>query len=64
MAINSTEYWCGVKMTNNQTNDADHVNNNQIDHDEKSSQKIIVDRCTFFPKEDHATTKYNTLCES
>ena len=53
-----------VKMTKHHTNDADHVNNNQIDHDEKSSQKIIIDRCTFFPKEDHATSKYNNLCES
>ena len=53
-----------VKMTKHHTNDADHVNDNQIDHDEKSSQKVIINRCTFFPKEDHATSKYNNLCES
>ena len=51
-------------MANHHTNDGDHVDYNQIEHDEKSSQKIIIDRCTFFPKEDHATSKYNSLCES
>ena len=64
MAINNTEDFKVVKMISHHTNDADYVSNYQIEHDEKCSQKIIIDHCTFFPEEDHATTKYNTLCES
>ena len=64
MAINNTEDFIVVKMISHHTNNTDYVNNYQIERDEKSSQKIIIDHCTFFPKKDHATSKYNTLCES
>ena len=37
MAINNTKYFIVVKMTSHYTNDADHVSNYQIEHDEKCS---------------------------
>ena len=42
LTINNAEYFIVVKMANHHTNDGDHVDYNQIEHDEKSSQKIVI----------------------